>query len=563
MRIKNHLAELAKQAIQNAQNAGALPAFPIPEVIIERPQKKEWGDFATATPLKLARQARRAPIQIAQAMVAHFPQDPVVARTEAAAPGFVNISLSDAWVARQVETILAEGDRYGDVTLDRRERINVEYVSSNPTGPMHVGSGRNGAIGDTLANVLEACGHSVWREFYVNDAGSQVIHFGTSLYATYAQARGRDEKVPEDGYHGAYVFEMGKEIAAKHGDQYLQMPREQAVRELGRLGIDVVLAQLHDTLARLNVNFDEWFSERSLYSAGTFAQVFKSLQEKGLIFEKDGATWLAAQELGEAQDAVLIRSPEVIPDPELRPTYLASDVAYAWNKLVVRDFERAIYVLGADHHGDAMRIKASVRALGIPEDRINILIYQFVNLKRGAELVKMSKRTGEFVTLDELIDEVGADAVRFMLISQSANTTMDFDLDLAVKQSDENPVYYVQYAHARIASILKHAAELSATGEGGDVSLLTHPAELELIREILRLPEIVEIAASRLEPHHLPHYAIELAGVFHSFYRQCRVVSSDPADAALTRARLRLVAAAKNALARTLGLMGVRAPESM
>lgn len=563
MRIKNHLAELAKQAIQKAQNAGALPDFPIPEVIIERPQKKEWGDFATALPLKLARQARRAPIQIAQAMVTHFPQDPVVAGTEAAAPGFVNISLSDAWVAQQVETILAEGDRYGDVTLDRLERINVEYVSSNPTGPMHVGSGRNGAIGDTLANVLAACGHSVWREFYVNDAGSQVIHFGSSLYATYAQARGRDEKVPEDGYHGAYVFEMGKEIADKHGDRYLQMPRDQAVLELGRLGIDAVLAHLHDTLARVNVNFDEWFSERSLYTAGTFAQVFKTLQDKGLIFEKDGATWLAAQELGEAQDAVLIRSPEVIPDPELRPTYLASDVAYAWNKLVVRGFERAIYVLGADHHGDAMRIKAAARALGIPEDRINILIYQFVNLKRGAELVKMSKRTGEFVTLDELIDEVGADAVRFMLISQSANTTMDFDLELAVKQSDENPVYYVQYAHARIASILKHAVELGATGEGGDVSLLTHPAELELIREILRLPEVVEIAASRLEPHHLPHYAIELAGVFHSFYRQCRVVSSDPADAALTRARLRLVAAAKNALARTLGLMGVRAPESM
>src|SRR5512143_675438 len=231
MRIKSHLAELANQAIQSAQKAGALPDFPVPEVIIERPQKKEWGDFATALPLKLARQARRAPIQIAQAMVAHFPQDPVVARTEAAAPGFVNISLSDAWLARQVETILIEGDRFGDVALDPRERIDVEYVSSNPTGPMHVGSGRNGAIGDTLANVLEACGQSVWREFYVNDAGSQVVHFGTSLYATYAQARGLEQQVPEAVYHGAYVFEMGKEIAAKHGDQYLQMPREQAVRE--------------------------------------------------------------------------------------------------------------------------------------------------------------------------------------------------------------------------------------------------------------------------------------------------------------------------------------------
>jgi arginyl-tRNA synthetase len=272
---------------------------------------------------------------------------------------------------------------------------------------------------------------------------------------------------------------------------------------------------------------------------------------------------LAAQALGEKQDAVLIRSPQVIADPELRPTYLASDVAYLWNKLVVRGFDRAIYVLGADHHGDAMRIKAAARALGIDDSRIVTLIYQFVNLRRGGELVSMHKRTGEFVALEELIDEVGADAVRFMLISQSANSTLDFDLDLVKKQSDENPVYYVQYAHARIASILRHATELGATSDDANVSLLKHPAEMELIRTMLRLPEVVEIAAAKLEPHHLPHYAIELAGVFHAFYNQCRVVSSDPADAEITRARLRLVAAAKSTLARTLNLMGVRAPETM
>jgi arginyl-tRNA synthetase len=563
MRIKNHLANLVEQAIRNAQQGGALPTFTIPDVTIERPQKKELGDFASSTPLKLAREARRAPLQIAQAIVGNFPADPVVAKAEAAAPGFINITLSDAWVAKQVETILAEGEAFGNLQAEPRQRINVEYVSTNPTGPMHVGSGRNGAIGDTLANVLKAAGHDVWREFYVNDAGSQIVHFGASLYATYAQALGRDEKIPEDGYHGAYVVDMGKEMAQQHGDRFLQLPREQAIREIGSLGIEVVRERLAETLARIDIRFDEWFSERSLYEGGTFAQVFKVLQDKGLIFEKDGATWFAAQELGEEKDAVLIRSPQIIADPELRPTYLASDVAYAWSKLGARAFDRAIYVLGADHHGDAMRIRAVARALGIAEERINILIYQFVNLKRGDEMVKMSKRTGEFVTLNELIDEVGADAVRFMLIAQSANTTMEFDLELAVKQSNENPVYYVQYAHARIASILKHAAELGATWEGGDVSLLNHPTELELIREMLRLPEIVEIAASRLEPHHLPHYAIEIAGVFHAFYKECRVVSSDPADAAITRARLRLVLAAKNTLARTLRLMGVRAPESM
>ncbi len=563
MRIKNHLAELAKQATVNAQNAGALPAFTVPDIIIERPQRKEWGDFATALPLKLAREAKRAPIQIAQVIAAHFPQDETVAKIESAPPGFINITLSDAWLARQVETILAAGAQFGDVEPDHRQRINVEYVSANPTGPMHVGSGRNAAIGDTLANVLVAAGHEVWREYYVNDAGSQIVHFGASLCATYAQALGRDEPIPEDGYHGAYVFEMGKQLAEQHGDRFLQMPREQALREIGRLGIDAVLAQLRETLQRMNVRFDEWFSERSLYESGTFAQVFKALQDKGLIFEKDDATWFAAQALGEEKDVVLIRSPRVIPDPELRPTYLASDVAYAWSKLAVRKFDRAVYVLGADHHGDAMRIKAATRALGLDEDRVVILLYQFVNLKRGGELVSMHKRTGEFVSLQELLDEVGSDAVRFMLISQSANSTIDFDLDLVKKQDLANPVYYVQYAHARTANIFKHAAEVGASVEGGDVSLLTHPAELELIRAMLRLPEMVEMAADKLEPHHMAHYAIELAGAFHPFYHDVRVVSSDPADAAVSRARLKLVAAARMTLARTLALMGVRAPESM
>ncbi len=561
--VKNQLADLVKQAIQNAQATGALPPFDLPEVFIERPQKKEWGDFATSLPLKLARDAKRAPLQIAQVIAAHFPPSDAVARVEPSAPGFVNIVLNDAWVARQVDAILAEGARFGDLTPARREKIQVEYVSVNPTGPMHVGSGRNGAIGDTLANILVAAGHDVQREFYINDNGTQVRQFGASLFATYAQALGKDEPVPEGGYQGAYVVEMGKQYAQQYGDQYLQMPRAQAVRELGRLGIDSVLASLRATLEQMNVRFDRWFSERSLHESGQFAGVLKRLQDRGLVFEKDGATWFAAQALGEEKDAVLIRSPQVVAEPDERPTYLASDVAYVWDKLAVRQFDRAIYIWGADHHGDVPRVIAAARALGLDPARITILLYQFVTLRRGEQVVKMSKRTGEFVTLDELIDEVGADAVRFMLITRAADTPMDFDLDLAVKQSDENPVYYVQYAHARIASILKKAAEAGATGDGGDVTRLTHPAELELIRAMLRLPEMVELAASKLEPHHLPHYAIDLAGIFHAFYKQCRVVSSDPADAEITRARLKLVAAAKLTLARTLNLMGVRAPESM
>jgi len=563
MLIKNQLAELVKQAIARAQTAGALPAFPTPAVFVERPQKKEWGDFSTALPLKLARAAQRAPLQIAQALAAHVPPDDAVGRVEARAPGFVNFTLSDAWLARQVDAILAEGARFGNLQPERRLKIQVEHVSVNPTGPMHVGSGRNGAIGDTLANILQAAGHDVQREFYINDNGSQVRHFGESIFARYAQALGRDEKLPADGYQGGYVVEMGKHWAQQHGDRFLKMSRDQAVRELGRLGIDVVVASLRETLLRMNVRFDTWLSERSLHEDGTFAQALKILQDQGLVFEKDGATWFAAQALGEAKDEVLIRSPQVIAEPDERPTYLASDIAYVWNKLALREFDRAIYVWGADHHGDVARLLAATRVLGLDEKRVRIVIYQFVTLRRGGEAVRMSKRTGEFVTLDELIEEVGPDAVRFMLITQSANSTLDFDLDVAVKQSEENPVYYVQYAHARIASILKKAAESGVSSAGGDVALLTHPAELELIRAMLRLPEIIELAATKLEPHHLPHYGIELAGIFHSFYKQCRVVSSDPADAALTRARLKLVAAAQHTLARTLNLMGVRAPETM
>ena len=563
MLIKNHLAELVQDAIQNAQTAGALPVFEIPDVPIERAAKPEYGDYATALPLKLARDAKRAPLQIAQAIATHFPQDDTVAKAEAAPPGFINLKLSDAWLAQQVATIVGQGVRWGNLENAHPQRIQVEHVSVNPTGPMHVGSGRNGAIGDTLANILQAAGHDVQREFYINDNGTQVRQFGRSLYATYAQAFGRDEKIPEDGYQGSYIVTMGKEFATQRGEEFLQMPRGQAERELGRLGIARVVSDLRATLEKINIRFDNWFSERSLYESGLSEQVFGKLKEKNLIYDKEDATWFAATELGLEKDAVIVRSPKVVAEPDERPTYLAGDVAYVWNKLAVRQFDRAIYVWGSDHHGDVPRVLAAAQALGLDPTHVTILLYQFVNLKRGGEMVRMSKRTGEFVTLDELIDEVGADAVRFMLISQSANTTMDFDLELAKKQSDENPVYYVQYAHARIVSILKKAETEGITSQGADISLLAHAAELDLIRAMLRLPETIELAAASFEPHHLPHYAIELAGIFHSFYRQCRVVSSEPNDAAITQARLKLVDAARITLARVLNLTGVHAPDAM
>ena len=560
--IRNRLLRMTLDAILAAQNIGELPAFDAPEVPIDRPQRTEMGDYSSPVAMKLASLARRSPLQIAQTIVRHVSPDPAVAVVDAVAPGFINFHLAPEWLAGQAGLIEAAGRTFGNLNIGSGVRVQVEHVSANPTGPLHIGSGRNGAIGDTLARVMRAAGFSVGTEYYINDAGSQIRHFGESIYARYAQAAGRNEPFPEDGYKGEYIIALARDIMNRDGDIYLEMPRDEAIRSLGRIGTDRVVADARKTLIRMRVEFDSWFSERSLYE-GLFEQVLGMLREKDLIYENEDATWFRASMLGLDKDAVLLRSPRVISDPRERPTYLASDVAYVWNKLVDRKFDRAVYVWGADHHGDVARVHAAVRALGLDPARVSILLYQHVLLKRGGESVHMSRRAGEYVTVDELIDEVGGDAVRFLLITRSADSPMDFDLQLAKEQSEENPVYYVQYAHARIASILRHAAEMGVESAGATLALLRHPSELDLIRMMLRFEEVVELAATRLEPHHLPHYAMELAASFHTFYRQCRVVSSDPADAQVSKARLVPVRAAKQVLARALDLMGVTAPESM
>jgi arginyl-tRNA synthetase len=412
-------------------------------------------------------------------------------------------------------------------------------------------------LGDAIANVLAAAGYQVHREYYVNDAGTQMKLFGESLYARYAQALGEDVPVPEGGYFGQYLVEWGREIAAEVGDKYLRMPREQAVEELRELGLrEKVLKSVHADCQRLGIHYDNWFFESSLYQDGAFERVMTILRERDYLAYREGAVWLKTSELGCEKDEVVVRSNN-------EPGYFASDIAYHWDKFVRRGFDWVIDVWGADHQGHVPRMKAMMRALGLDPDRLTLVIYQLVTLKRGGEEVRISKRTGDIITLAELLDDVGPDATRFFLLQRSADSQMDFDLDLAKEQSEENPVYYVQYAHARIASIERYAREQGVDDEGGDVSLLTHPAEQELIKQMLRLPEVVEQAAAQLAPHHLTFYAQELATSFHSFYTQCRVVSSDPADAELNKARLKLVRAARLVLARTLGLLGVSAPEKM
>jgi arginyl-tRNA synthetase len=558
--VQDQVAALIAAGLKAAQASGALPDFEMPVVVVEHPRQSEHGDYASPVCLRLAKVARMSPRDIAARVVEHMPPSPLVGQVGVAGPGYVNVTLDGRWLATQVEVILEAGETFGDLDIGQGKRYQVEFGSANPTGPLHVGFARNVVLGDTIANVLAAAGFEIEREYYVNDAGSQVRKFGESVYARYAQALGRDEPFPEDGYQGDYVAEMGKQAAQQHGDRYLDMPREEATRALGSEGIAQVIAEAKQDLADIGVMYDTWFHEKGLYESGLFDQMLEKLRGDGFITERDDAVWFTYPE--EDVDAVVIRSPQVIPVPEERPTYLASDVAYMWNKLVERGFDRAIYVWGADHHGDVPRVKAAAKALGLDPERVVLILYQLVNLKRGGEDVRMSKRRGEFVTLRELLDEVGPDPIRFMLLTATADSTLEFDLDLAVEQSDKNPVYYVQYAHARIASILRHAADLCWDTEApASISLLTHESELALIRKMLALSEIVMLAAVQLAPHHLTFYAKDLASTFHAFYRDCRVVDAEAPD--LTRARLILVRAARFVLARVLYLMGMNAPERM
>lgn len=555
--VKHDIERLIVESIARAQQAGALPAFDVPPAAVGRPKEESHGDYDSPLPLKLARLAGMPPLKIAQVIVAHLPAADFIGSVQAVPPGFLNFRLSEAWLARQVNTILGLGDAFGNVPLGQGRRAQVEFVSANPTGPLHIGSARNAAIGDTLANLLQAAGYQVEREYYLNDTGTQIRHFSETLYARYAQALGRDEPMPKDGYPGDYMLPIAREIADAEGDRYLSMPRDEAIGALGLLGLPIVIRSLRDDCQAIGIHFDTWFSERSLYASGLFDRVVAMLRERGVVSEYDGAVWFSGRELGEDKDNVIVRSTGD------GPTYFASDIAYMWNKLVDRGFDWAVYVWGADHQGDVPRLKAVAKVLGLDPERVTFLLYQMVTLKRGGEIVRLSKRSGDIITLREVVDEVGADAVRYFLLARAPTAQMDFDLKLAKEQSDENPVFYVQYGHARIASILRHASDAGLSGEGGDVALLTHAAELALIRQMLRLPELVEAAALELAPHALPHYALELATLFHSFYKQCRVVSSLLEEADLSRARLRLARAAQLVLARSLSLMGLSSPEQM
>lgn len=554
--LRSEVAQLVRSALDSAIDSGTLPNVEVEDLSIERPQKAENGDFSCSLAMKLARPMRMNPRAIGQAIADSLPDSPIVGSAWLAGSGFVNFSFDEDWLRAQVDTVIESGASYGDSAISKAESVQVEFVSVNPTGPVHVGHARGAVLGSALANVLAAAGYDVQREYYVNDAGRQMELFYETAYVRYLQAWDRDAEVPVEGYMGEYMVDLGRQIRSDHDDEFLCTDRDAAVAAIGEVGLEAMVASIRASLQRIGVSYDNWFRERDLYAEGEFERVMDLIGQRGFRTTADGAEWFAATKLGEEKDAVLIRS-------NGDPTYFASDVAYHYDKFVERSFDRVINIWGADHQGHVSRMKAAVSAMDVDPDRLTLMIYQMVTFKQGEELVRLSKRSGDIITVDDLVDQVGADACRFFFLSRAAETQMEFDLELATRQSSDNPVYYVQYAHARIAGIISNAQERGIDLGQGDLSLLTDAAELDLIRKIVQLPELIELMANSLAVHHLPHFAQELATAFHWFYQQCRVISTIEGEEELTRARLRLCQAARVALAQCLDLMGVSAPDKM
>jgi arginyl-tRNA synthetase len=551
--IEGRLEALLAGAVASiAQGLGLRPPFPEPE--LERPRQKEFGDFTTNVAMVVASKVGADPRETAASLVAALPSAPFLAKAEVAGPGFVNLWTTDDWLHDVVTQIVREGDRYGG-SPPSGERIQVEFVSANPTGPLTIGHARNAAIGDALARLLAFRGHEVEREYYFNDAGGQMDRFGASVEARYLQLLGRDAEVPEDGYHGTYVIELARDILETEGPGLADLDADERFVRLRAEGARRAMDQIRATLARFGIEFDTYFLEASLIEKGEIELVIERLREKGYVYDFEGATWFRSTAFGDDKDRVVIRA-------NGQHTYFGADCAYVLDKFS-RGFDHLIYVWGADHHGDIARVKGVAEALGFDPDRVEIVMYQFVSFLRGGQPVKMSKRAGTFVSLDELIEEVGTDAARFHLLLFSNDRPMNFDIAEVARQTLDNPVYYVQYGHARIASILRKARadgiELRSI-EDADLSLLASDPELELMRAVADVPGTIAVAADLRAPHKLTHAAQELAATFHRFYTDCRVVSD---DAELTQARLWLSAATKQVLANLLGLVGVSAPESM
>ena len=540
-------------ACAQAMAAGTLPEAALPDFVIETPKDEKNGDFSTNLAMQLTRILRQNPRKIAEAIVGGIDLAGLVERVEIAGPGFINFYLVPGWLNRVLPAIQEEDADYGKSNAGGGERVQVEFVSANPTGLLHMGNARGGALGDTLAAVLNEAGYVCDKEYYINDAGNQVENLGKSVEARYFELLGRDDyQIPEDGYHGKDIIATAQRLLDEKGESLVDLPEAERRELMRNYALKEKVAGIRGSLENFGVVFDNWFSEQSLHDAGSVHEVVDILREKGVVYEKDGAQWLRATDWGEEKDEVLVRSNGT-------PTYFAADIAYHRDKFE-RGYKRLINIWGADHHGHVARLKGAMTALGYDGDDITVILMQLVRLYRGGEIVKMSKRSGKYVTLDELIEEVGKEAARFFFIMRSPDSALDFDLDLAKAESSDNPVYYVQYAHARICSILSVAGVDTPKACDVDLSLLTEENERVLIRKLAEWPQEVADAARELAPYHLAYYAKELANAFHSFYNSCKVLTD---DAALRDARLALVDCTRITLRNVLTLLGLSAPERM
>ncbi len=548
--VEEQIKATLKEAVINAQLTDAPDEL---NIHLETPRNKEMGDYATNVAMQLTKVAKRAPRQIAEAILEHLPENEWIESIEIAGPGFMNIRVKKDYLADVVKTVLAQGDTYGRSNAGQGEKIQVEFVSANPTGDLHLGHARGASLGDSLCNILDAAGYDVYREYYINDAGNQIDNLAMSIDVRYAEALGQEKEMPEDGYRGADIIALAKKIAERDGDKWLNVDEQERLQAFRQEGLDYELGKLKEDLANFRVSFDRWYSETSLYESGKIDTALDALRANGHVYEEDGATWFRSTTFGDDKDRVLIKQ-------DGSYTYLTPDIAYHKDKLD-RGFEKLINIWGADHHGYIPRMQAAIEALGYDRDTLEVEVVQMVQLFKDGEIFKMSKRTGKAVTLRELVEDVGLDAVRYFFAMRSGDTQMDFDLDLAVSQSNENPVYYAQYAHARIASILRQAAEQNMEADVEKASLLTSEKEIELMRKVGDFPQLVSDAARARAPHRITTYVQELSSTFHSFYNAQKVIDAEQLER--SAARLALVTATKQTIANALRLVGVAAPEKM
>ncbi|PLC15317.1 arginine--tRNA ligase [Bacillus paralicheniformis] len=556
MNIVEQMKDVLKQEIKEAvMKAGLAAESEIPEVVLEVPKDKSHGDYSTNMAMQLARIAKKAPRNIAEEIVASFDKGKAsIDKLDIAGPGFINFYMNNQYLTKLIPAVLEAGEAYGETNIGGGERVQVEFVSANPTGNLHLGHARGAAVGDSLCNVLEKAGYEVSREYYINDAGNQINNLALSVEARYFQALGKDKPMPEDGYHGEDIKEIGRKLADEFDDRFVHEEESERLAFFREYGLKYELGKLREDLENFRVPFDVWYSETSLYQNGKIDQALEALREKGHIYEEDGATWFRSTAFGDDKDRVLIKK-------DGSYTYLLPDIAYHKDKLD-RGFQKLINVWGADHHGYIPRMKAAIEALGYDKETLEVEIIQLVHLYKNGEKMKMSKRTGKAVTMRDLIDEVGLDAVRYFFAMRSADTHMDFDLDLAVSTSNENPVYYAQYAHARICSMLRQGEEKGISFEGNlDLTKIDSEKEYDLLKVIGSFPEAVADAAEKRIPHRITNYIFELASVLHSFYNAEKVL--DPADEEKSRARLSLMKATQITLNNALKLIGVSAPEKM